>query len=579
MVSMALFFKAALLDPHAQFRAMIIPLDLRTVSLDSFRNSCFDPRRSGDYPVMKLAPESSATTAAAVAGSSVLCPIHVNSIESIRVQARTDPPRSKKAPWRLPVAPHCLLKACAILLFIAPVAVEARNLEAFPGALGYGRYAKGGRDGAIIAVTSLADSGPGTLRACIDASGPRTCIFRVGGVIRWTTERPIIRNPYITIAGQTAPGGGILITHAGDKYGVTPVVVKNTHDVIIRHIRVRLDNRGKTRAVDSGIIIENSRNIIVDHVSVSWAEDETIGGQGQNDNITISNSILAEGLRRHDKCALLSSDPTSSQNLTFIGNICAHNGDRNPDVNFHPGSCVDIINNILYNARSDFVEVWEQHGGSPVNIVGNYFKSGPNMIPGRYIIARQSVKATGRARIYEAGNHIEGMIEREPPPNVREALVKTPTCRIASPVIDAKLAYDRALTGSGAFPRDAVDVRLVNEVRHGIGRIRHAPGVLPEIAAGTPYADSDGDGMSDAWELAHGTDVHRNDAWEDVDHDRWPNLDEFLDYAHQRLMAGASIAAAEDSTERPCTVTAWVFALAAAAIAGLRGLPKAGVIS
>ena len=465
--------------------------------------------------------------------------------------------------------------AFAIFLLIGPIAAEAKTKEAFPGAVGYGRFSQGGRGGKIIAVTSLADSGPGTLRACIDAQGPRTCIFRVSGVIRWTTERPIIRNPYITIAGQTAPGGGVLITHAGGPYGLTPVVAKKTHDVVIRHIRVRLDNRGDTRASDSGIILEKSSNVIIDHVSVSWAEDETIGGQGQNDNITISNSILAEGLRKHDKCALLSSDPTSSQNLTFTGNICAHNGDRNPDVNFFPGSCVDVVNNLIYNARSDFVEVWEQHGGSPVNIVGNYFKSGPNMQPGRYIIVRQSVKSTGRARIYEAGNHIDGMIEREPPPYLREALVQTPTCPIGTPVIDAKQAYERALTTAGAFPRDAVDNRIVKEVRKGSGKIRKVAGTLPEIAEGKPYADSDGDGMSDQWEKANGTNPGRNDAWEDTDRDGWANFDEFLDYAHHQVVKGSTLAAADESRIEPRTITAWAVALTIAAVAGLRSLFKA----
>ncbi|WP_449470768.1 pectate lyase [Sphingobium chungangianum] len=473
--------------------------------------------------------------------------------------------------WGLP-------KAVALLLVIMPVAAEARTLEAFPGAVGYGRFTQGGRGGAIIAVTSLADSGPGTLRACIDSRGPRTCVFRVGGVIRWTTERPVIRNPYITIAGQTAPGGGILITHAGGRYGLTPLVAKNTHDVIIRHIRVRLDNRGDTRASDSGIIFEKSSNVIIDHVSVSWSEDETVGGQGQNDNITISNSILAEGLRRHDKCALLSSDATGSQKLTFIGNICAHNGDRNPDVNFFPGSCVDVVNNLIYNARSDFVEVWEQHGGSPVNIVGNYFKAGPNMVPGRYIIARQSVNSTGRAQIYEAGNYIDGRIVREPPPYVREAMVQTPSCPIGAPVIDARQAYHRALTTAGAFPRDTVDTRIVKEVRQGTGKIRHEPGILPEIADGTPYADSDGDGMSDQWEKANGTDATRNDAWEDANRDGWSNLDEFLDYAHRQALAGSSLAERQEDQDKPRTVTAWVVALTVAALAGLGGLLRAAMM-
>src|SRR3546814_16667219 len=85
---------------------------------------------------------------------------------------------------------------------------------AFPGAVGYGAAAKGGRGGRILGVDTLADGGPGSLRACIDATGPRVCIFRVSGTIRFTTRPPVIANPYLTIAGQTAPGGGIVIAHA-----------------------------------------------------------------------------------------------------------------------------------------------------------------------------------------------------------------------------------------------------------------------------------------------------------------------------------------------------------------------------
>src|SRR3546814_7535615 len=98
-----------------------------------------------------------------------------------------------------------------------------------------------------------------------------------------------------------------------------------------------------------------------DHVSASWARDELINGYGDNDWITISNSIFAEGIPRHDKCALLASDPKGPQHLSFIGNICAHNGDRNPDLNFPPGSCAEVINNILYNGQSEFAERSEEH--------------------------------------------------------------------------------------------------------------------------------------------------------------------------------------------------------------------------
>src|SRR3546814_344804 len=107
------------------------------------------------------------------------------------------------------------------------------------------------------------------------------------------------------------------------------------------------------------------------HVSGSWAADELVNPYGDNDNITISWSLFAEGIPRHDKCALLGGDPKGPQHLSFVGNLCAHNGDRNPDVNFRPGSCVKVINNIFYNAQSQFTEIWESYGGTPVSVVGN----------------------------------------------------------------------------------------------------------------------------------------------------------------------------------------------------------------
>ena len=248
---------------------------------------------------------------------------------------------------------------------------EAPGQDAFPGADGFGRYARGGRGGTVIPVTSLADSGPGTLRACIEATMPRVCIFRVGGVIRFSTTRPIIHNPFITIAGQTAPGGGILITHGGGPSGFTPIVVKETHDVVIRHIRVRTDLNGEQRGSNGAFLFDNSHDVIFDHVSGAWSLDQIMSGYGVNDNITVSNSIFTQGIPRHDKCALLGSHPLHTQNISFSRNICAHNGDRNPDVNFPPGSCIEIINNVLYNAQSEFAEIHELDGGTPVSLIAN----------------------------------------------------------------------------------------------------------------------------------------------------------------------------------------------------------------
>lgn len=413
----------------------------------------------------------------------------------------------------------------------------APQRPAFPGAEGFGRMSQGGRGGRVIAVTTLADAGPGSLRACIIETGPRICVFRVSGIIRYTTMRPDIHNPYLTIAGETAPGGGILITHAGGKGAFTPFVIKGTHDIIVRDIRVRLDRPGEQRRADSAFIIENSRNIILDHVSGSWARDENFGGYAGNDAITVSWSIFAEGVPRHDKCALLSSDPTGPQRLSFIKNLCAHNGDRNPDINFPPGSCVEVVNNVLYNAQVQFSEVWESYGGTPVNIVGNYYRRGPNTPRLAFGIDRPLVASTGTARIYTRDNVVDGrgiIIA----PAARAALVTSPVCPMTVRPIPGRRAFDAVLAAAGAFPRDGVDARIVGEVRSRTGAIGRLNRVLPIIAAGTPYKDSDGDGMSDRWEVAHGCDPRRVDSSQDVDGDGWTNLDEFLSYAHNERMAG-----------------------------------------
>ena len=432
----------------------------------------------------------------------------------------------------------CMAAAALALLAETAVAAPAQTAQkdSFPGAEGYGRTSVGGRGGRIIQVTTLADSGPGSLRACIDASGPRVCIFRVGGVIRYTTKRPVITNPYLTIAGQTAPGGGILLTHNGGPDGFTPLVIKNTHDVIIRYIRVRPDRRGEQREANSGIIIENSRRVMIDHVSTSWSLDENIGGYAQNDEITISNSIFAEGIPKHDKCALLASDPTGPQHVSFIRNLCAHNGDRNPDINFPRGSCVEVVNNLLYNGVVEFAEIWENNGGTPVSIVGNYFRAGPNSKPGfAHGLVHHALGSTGHARLYDKGNVFDGVLAEND--GVEGVRVSAPPCPITVPVTSAQAAYEAVLDHSGALPRDAVDRRIVGEVRNRSGHIVSGFGDLPVIAPGKAYPDKDNDGMDDSWETAHGLNPDKFDAWERSDASGWTNLDKFLDDLSKQRVA------------------------------------------
>ncbi len=393
---------------------------------------------------------------------------------------------------------------------------------------------RGGNGGRIIPITTLADSGVGSYRACVEAEGPRVCVFRVDGVIRFTQRPPIIRNPFLTIAGQTAPGVGITLTHAGGANGRTPLVIKETHDVVVRHVRVRLDRPGGDRRAEDSITIEDSRNVIIDHVSANGARDEIVNGYADNDNITISHSIFAYGVPRHDKCALLGSDPVDRQNVSFIGNICAHNGDRNPDMNFPRGSCVEIINNQFYNAQSEFAEVWESEGGTPVSIVGNSFIAGPDTGTSAVGIENDRRGSGGRGSIFESDNRFMG---RFTPISARaqQILTNATPCPLTIAPQSAALAYDSVLSTAGSYPRDAIDRRVVREIQQRQGRVGYWPKDLAQATGAAPYTDLDQDGMDDAWEQQAGADVTRPDTWEDPNGDGVSNFEAFLAFREEAL--------------------------------------------
>ena len=182
--------------------------------------------------------------------------------------------------------------------------------------------------------------------------------------------------------------------------------------------------------------------------------DENFGGYARNDAITVSWSIFAEGVPRHDKCALLSSDPPAPQHLSFVKNLCAHNGDRNPDVNFMPGSCVEVVNNVLYNAQSQFTEVWESYGGTPVNIIGNYYRRGPDTPRLAFGIDRPLVGSKGPAKIYQIGQPCRRSWNNHRALGATGAGPGAPVCRLASKPMPARRAFDgRARRSRRVSPR------------------------------------------------------------------------------------------------------------------------------
>ncbi len=174
--------------------------------------------------------------------------------------------------------------------------LDTTALRSFPGAEGFGAFAKGGRGGRVIAVTNLNDTGPGSLREAIEAKGPRTVIFRVGGVIEAHSQLTI-REPFITVAGQTAPGDGICI-RADTRTHADGFVLRQTHDVILRFLRVQLGQGPQEPHYDDGgdcISIYDSTNFIIDHCSTHWGTDETLSATGTVDLYTVQWSIISGG--------------------------------------------------------------------------------------------------------------------------------------------------------------------------------------------------------------------------------------------------------------------------------------------
>jgi pectate lyase len=365
-------------------------------------------------------------------------------------------------------------------------------------------------------------------------------VFRVGGVFVLTRGSLLINRPFLTLAGQTAPGGGVLITHDGGSAARTPVLIKNTTDVVIRHVRSR-PIQGPVPTANSAFTIEGSQRVIIDHASASWAEDENVTVHAGTTDLTVSWSILAEGLLPHSKCALLNSNPTGPQRITFARNLCASNNDRNPDLHSQPNSCVDVINNVFYNVNSGFTEIWGNFGGTWANIAGNVYRRGPETNFMMYALIWRGAGATGTPRIYEYGNLADGSRITIVDPALQPYLVTKPVCVLSTGRDTAAKIYTQVLDRAGAFPRDAVDSRIVGEVVSRTGSRKSAPGAMPPIADEPPYADVDGDGMSDAWESQNGLNPALFDAWSRRDEKGFYALDRFLDHAHLQRLVGGSV--------------------------------------
>lgn len=410
-------------------------------------------------------------------------------------------------------------------------AVVPAKVPAFPGAEGGGMYATGGRGGEVYEVTTLSDSGPGSLRDAV-SRGNRTVVFRVSGTIE--LKSPLyIRGNNLTIAGQTAPGDGITV--AGYDTNI------DADNVIIRYMRFRLGDISKREADAFGGRFH--RNIIIDHCSTSWSVDEVLSLYAVSD-VTVQWSILGESLTMsaHAKGAHGYGGIWGGRNATFHHNLIVHNSSRNPRFageSPQPDNTIDFRNNVIYN--------WgfkASYGGenARVNVVNNYFKWGPDTKERakRYLID----PAGPGGEWYVFGNYVDGFpdvtadnwkgvygadqvtVKRtEPIPFANEVTMQTP-----------QEAYEAVLNQAGATVprRDAVDARLVADVLNRTGRQINSQVEVGgfrrgEASAAAPL-DSDHDGMPDYWEKQRGLNPNNPEDRNRIGKDGYTELEMYLNW-------------------------------------------------
>jgi pectate lyase len=415
------------------------------------------------------------------------------------------------------------------------------HLPAFPGAEGFGCATPGGRGGRVVVVSNLDDAGPGSLREALESPGRRFVVFAVSGTID-VSDQIVVDDPYVTVAGQTALAGGISL-RAGPG-NVSGLVDVRTHDVVIRFLRFRVGAPDGTSGENlDGLNIwqPGGHDVMVDHNSFAWAVDENVSTWDGARDITFSWNIIGQGLRyashpqgEHSKGLLVSGEAT--RDMSVHHNLFADNTARNPQISA-PGT-VQVVNNVVFNYVDSALQTSNAHGAPHVDVVGNYFKAGPDSDPDRYEVDAYPESAVGSWSVHLDGNvgphtrtvgsqrdlvspEDRGLVVDHAPPG----LPHITTTR-------AEDAYEDVLARAGArVPYlDPVDAQLVEDVRRGTGRMVDDPaevGGWPSLPAGRPRPDRDRDGMPDAWEAATGLTVGRDDSARDLDGDGYTNVEDY----------------------------------------------------
>jgi hypothetical protein len=380
-----------------------------------------------------------------------------------------------------------------------PVATQSQSAPlAFPGAMGWAATTPGGRGGAIIKVTNLNTDGPGSFAAAVAAKGPRIVVFEVGGVIDLGAKELKITEPYLTIAGQTAPSPGITFIRGG--------IDVATHDVVVQHIRVRVGDAGlpKKSGFDCDAMGTSgaAHDVIFDHNTVTWATDENMSASGQrfegNDpdkwrqmashRVTFSNNIIAEGLTfathakiEHSKGSLIHDN---ANDILIVNNLYAHNYERNPLLK--GGVRAAMINNLIYDPgqRAIHYNLMAEEWGDKawqigkLTLVGTVLRAG---ISTPANLAMVELGGYGDLELYMKDNIAVDQIGRPIPFTGRYTTSPAKIITVKEPPLwppyvtpmPAEKVQQYVLHNAGARPwdRDYNDVRLIADVAEGRGYI------------------------------------------------------------------------------------------------------------
>ncbi len=354
----------------------------------------------------------------------------------------------------------------------------------------------GGNSGRVIRVTTLADNGPGSLRAALEAEGPRRVVFDVAGEI-WPQSTLLIRSPHLTVDGGTAPSPGISIM--GQRIRI------RTHDVILRHLRLRIGARADgfdpqnrdALAIDGGNSAEDaSYNVLIENCSFAWAVDENVQIWGRfNRNIVIRRSIIAEALNR----SIHPKGPHSMgmivgpgiQDVVISENIFAHNALRNPVIS--GGASAAIINNLVYGAQFNAFHLYPHREGGPsrITLAGNLVIAGPTTRPRLPAFGQGFNEGTA---VYFSGNRAIGTLALEPdelsartPTATSPRVMAPPIALPPGPVIPVDHLEEHLFAVAGARPgdRDPIDRRILLEIRNRTGGLKDEPDD-PRLRTGEP---------------------------------------------------------------------------------------------